>query len=128
MVGFHAKGAVASKSMEEETNKVVNSKSMFEKEENDENATNMENNKEKGGTVDVDKEQTVGVEKPTIKDNWEFDDKISEEEDTMDGNKGKTEESADDEKACNTEVDKNTNKNTGKMEEKNGEEIKTPSG
>ena len=30
-----------------------------------------------------------------MKDNWEFDDsedKISEEEDTMDGNKGKTEE------------------------------------
>ena len=33
----------------------------------------------------------------TIQDNWEFDDEISEEEDTMDGNKGKMEESADDE-------------------------------
>ena len=37
---------------------------MFEKEENDENTTNMENNKGKSDTVDVDKEQTVGVEKP----------------------------------------------------------------
>ena len=42
-------------------------------------------------------------------------------------NKWKTEESADDEKACNTEVDKNTSKNTGEIEEENGEEIKTPS-
>ena len=31
----------------------------------------------------------------TIKDNWEFDDEMSEEKDTMDGNKGKTEESTD---------------------------------
>ena len=93
VVGFHAKGVVASKSMEEETNKLVNSKCMFEKEENDENATNMENNKEKGGTVNVDKEQTIGVKKPIMKDNLEFDDGILEEEDTMDGNKGKTEES-----------------------------------
>ena len=31
----------------------------------------------------------------TMKDNWEFDDEISEEEDIMDGNKGKTEESTD---------------------------------
>ena len=62
-------------------------------------------------------------------DTWEFDDledEISEEEDTMDGNERKTEESADDEKTCDTEVDKNTNKSTGEMEEKNGEEIKTP--
>ena len=34
-----------------------------------------------------------------MKDNWEFDDEILEEEDTMDGNKGKTEESTDDKKA-----------------------------
>ena len=33
----------------------------------------------------------------TIKDNWEFDDEMSEEKGTMDGNKGKTEESANDE-------------------------------
>ena len=74
VVGFHAKGAVASKSMEEETNKVVNSNSMCE------NTTNMENSKVKGGTVDGDKEQTVGVEKP-MKDEWKFDD--LEEDDTM---------------------------------------------
>ena len=60
-VGFHAKGVVVSKSMEEETNKIVNSKSMFKKEEeNDENTNNMEKSEEKGRTVDVDKEQTVG--------------------------------------------------------------------
>ena len=55
----------------------------------------MENNTEKGGTVDVDKEQTLGVKKPIMKDNWEFDDEISEKENTMDGNKGKTEKSTD---------------------------------
>ena len=57
----------------------------------------MENIKEKGCTVDVDKEQTVGVEK-TMNDEWKFDD--LEEYDTMDGKQGKTEESTnDDEKA-----------------------------
>ena len=59
-VEFHAKGAVTSKSMEEGTNKVVNSKSMFkEEEENDGKETNMENSEEEGGTVDVDKELAV---------------------------------------------------------------------
>ena len=86
----------------------------------------MENSEVKGGTEDGDKKQTVGVEKP-MKDEWEFDD--LEEDDTMDGKQGKTEESADDdEKACNMEGDKNTNRNTGEMEEENGEEIKTPRG
>ena len=33
MVGLHTKGAVASKSMKEEINKIVNSENMFEKEE-----------------------------------------------------------------------------------------------
>ena len=62
-----------------------------------------------------------------MKDEWEFDD--SEEVDTMDGKQGKTEELAnDDEKACDTEGDKNTNRITGEMEEENGEEIKTSSG
>ena len=41
----------------------------------------MENSEEKGGTVDVNKEQAVGVKK-RMKDGWEFDD--LEEEDTMD--------------------------------------------
>ena len=53
-----------------------------------------------------------------MKDNREFDDsgdEISEKKDTMDGNKGKTKESADNEKACDME-DKNTNRNTGDME------------
>ena len=123
VVGFHAKGAVASKSMEEETNKVVNSKSTFEKEEeNDENTTNMENSEEKGGTVDGNKEQTVGVEKP-MKDEWEFDD--SKEDDIMDGKQGKTEELADvNEKARDTEDDKNTNRYTIGKDKENGEEIK----
>ena len=95
VVGFYTKGVVASKSMEEETNKIVTSKSMFE------NTNNMENSEVKGGTVDGDtKKKTVGVEKP-MKDEWEFDD--FEEDDTIDGKQENTEESADDEKVCNTE-------------------------
>ena len=76
------------------------------------------------------KEKPVQLEE-CMKDEQEFDDsedEISEEEDIMDGNKGKTEELANDERACDTEVDKNTNKNTGGMEVENGEEIKTLSG
>ena len=83
VVGFHAKGAVASKSMEEETNKVVNSKRMLK------NTTNMENSEVKGGTINGDKEQTIGVKKH-MKDEWEYDD--LEEDDTMDDKQGKTEE------------------------------------
>ena len=56
-----------------------------------------------------------------MKDKWEFDD--LGENDTMDGKQGKKEELADDdEKVCDTEGDKNTNSNTGEMEEENGEE------
>ena len=56
-----------------------------------------------------------------MKDYWEFDDSevgISEEEDTMDGNKGNTEDLAiADEKASDIEDDKNTNRNIGGTEE-----------
>ena len=44
----------------------------------------------------------------TIKDNWEFDDEMSEEKDTMDDNKGKTEESADDEEEDTMDGNKET--------------------
>ena len=50
-----------------------------------------------------------------MKDNWEFDDlgdEILEEEDTMDGNKGKTEESAKDE-AREKNLDTTNNPETG---------------
>merc|ERR1712238_48686 len=50
-----------------------------------------------------------------MKDNWEFDDEISEEEDRMDGNKGKTEESADDEEQDTMDDNK------GKTEESTNE-------
>ena len=120
VVGFHTKGLVASKGMEEETHRIVNSKSMVE------NTNNMENSEVKGGTVDGDKKQIVGVEKP-MNDEWEFDN--LEEDDTIDCKQENTEESADDdEKVCNTEDDKNTNKNTGGKDDENGEEIKPSNG
>ena len=57
-----------------------------------------------------------------MKDDWEFDDSevgILEEKDTMDSNKGNTEESANaNEKASDMDDDKNTNRNTGGTEEK----------
>ena len=91
-----------------------------------ENTINMVNSEVKGGTVNGDKKQTVGVEKP-MKDEWEFND--LKEDDTIDGKQGNTEESADDdEKACNTEDDKNTNRNTGGKDNENGEEIKPSNG
>ena len=83
VVGFHTKRAVASKSREEEANKIVNSKSMSE------NTNNMENSEVKGGTEDGDKKRTVGVEKP-MKDEWEFDD--LEEDDAIDGKQENTED------------------------------------
>ena len=47
----------------------------------------------------------------------------------MDGKKGKMEELADDdEKASDTEDDKNTNRNTGGKVKENGKEFKTPCG
>ena len=77
----------------------------------------MENSEVKGGTKDGDKKQTVGVEKP-MKDEWKFD---NLEENDM-------EELANDEKVCNTEDYKNTNRNTGGKDDENGEEIKPSNG
>ena len=80
----------------------------------------MKNSEAKGVNV-VDKEQVVGIEEH-MKDGWESDE--MEEEDTMDGKKGHTEESADnDEKAGDTEDNSNTTsitqeEKTEKMEKK----------
>ena len=122
VVGFHTKGVVASKCMEEETNKIVNSKSMFEKEEeNDENTPNLE---EKGGTVDGDKEQTVGVDKP-MKDEWETDEfDKPEEEDTRNDEEEPTEESDNNDGVGETEDDNNTTSTTGETDGENGKELK----
>ena len=61
-----------------------------------------------------------------IKDGWDSNE--LEEEDTMDGDEGKTEELAyDNEKARNLE-DKNTNRNKGGKDKENGEEIEPSNG
>ena len=80
VVGFHTKGAAgASKSMEEETNKIVNKRLFKKEEENNENTPNLEVN---FGIIDGDKEQTVGVNRP-MKDGQETNKfEEPEEEDT----------------------------------------------
>ena len=60
--------------------------------------------------VDIWKKNKTQL-KEHMKDNYKFDDfedKTLEEEDTIDGNKEKMEESTDNEKVCNTEGDKKT--------------------
>ena len=103
---FHAKGAIVAMRTEEVENRMTE-------------ATDAKNSEELTSV-------TISGQETTTKDGWDSD-KL-EEEDIMIGNKGKTEEMTnDDEKACDTEGDKNTNRNTREMEEGNDEEIKTPS-